>query len=198
MTHEVIKILAFLLDVDTKLQSSLLFYSISVRKLTVTISNLDLLMSCRYWYWGERWEKKSSSNTQAGYLGHLQSQKGLDRESQPPMVQMTPKSWGTVPAHSQDRMTHRQELSLGLDIVKDTVFSYIVALPRQSFLRYKLQAVSIPKFKTGGDWHCFVSDLKDMMRLADIKPSHQLAHPKQVWMNFMNLSRTPPRWCKRS
>ena len=39
--------------------------------------------------------------------------------------------------------------------VKDTVDSYMEALSRQSSRRYKLPAVLIPKYTTGGGWHCF-------------------------------------------
>ena len=31
-----------------------------------------------------------------------------------------------------------------------------------------------------GGWHCFVADFKDIMRLAGLKPSHQLANLKQA------------------
>ena len=34
------------------------------------------------------------------------------------------------------------------------------------------EAISIPKYKTEGDWRCFVADFKDIMRLVDLKLSH--------------------------
>ena len=70
------------------------------------------------------------------------------------------------------------ELSLGLETVKNAVDSSMEALSHQSSSWYKLPAVSVPRVKAGGDWRCFVSDFKDMMRLADLKLSHQLTHLK--------------------
>ena len=80
----------------------------------------------------------------------------------------------------QGRMTDRQELSLLLEIIKDAVDSYIETLSHQSLVRYKLPPVSIQYFKAGVDWKCFAADFKDMMRLADLKSSHQLVHLKQA------------------
>ena len=58
--------------------------------------------------------------------------------------------------------------------------SYREALSHQFSSRYKLLSISVPKFKTSGDLRCFVSDFKDMMRLAALKPSHQLVQLKQA------------------
>ena len=54
------------------------------------------------------------------------------------------------------------------------------ALSRQSSSWYKLPTVSVPKFKADGDWRCFIADLKDTKRLADLKLSHQLAKLKRA------------------
>ena len=45
--------------------------------------------------------------------------------------------------------------------------------------RIKLPPVVAPKYKAGGDWKCFLAEFRDMIRLADMKPSHQLAYLKQ-------------------
>ena len=46
-------------------------------------------------------------------------------------------------------MTEELELTLGLGTVKNAVNSYMEDLSRQSLSRYKLSAVTVPKFKTG-------------------------------------------------
>ena len=67
-----------------------------------------------------------------------------------------------------------------LDTIRMVVDSYADAMSRTTHDRYKIPAVSIPKFKVGGDWRCFLSEFKDMVRLADLKPSHQMAYLKQA------------------
>ena len=67
------------------------------------------------------------------------------------------------------------ELSLELGTVKNVVDSHI---SHQSSSRHP--AVLVPRFKVGGDWRYFIADFKDMMRLADLKLSHQLAYLKQA------------------
>ena len=76
---------------------------------------------------------------------------------------------------------HTVKLSHGVEGFKDAIDSYMEALSRQSSSRYKLPTTSkIPKSKAGGNWRRFVSDFKDIMRLPDLKPSHQLAHLNQA------------------
>ena len=64
----------------------------------------------------------------------------------------------------RSRMTEEPELTLGLGTVKNAVDSYMEALSRQSLSRYKLPAVSIPRYKSGGGWRCFIADFKDTQR----------------------------------
>ena len=45
--------------------------------------------------------------------------------------------------------------------------------------RPKLPPLTAPKFKAGGDWKGFITKFRDMVKLADMKPSYQLAYLKQ-------------------
>ena len=57
---------------------------------------------------------------------------------------------------------------------------YAEAMAKSTRDKYKLPSMVTPKFKTGGDWHCFLSEFKDMVTLSDLKPSLQMAYLKQA------------------
>ena len=99
----------------------------------------------------------------------------LERELPPPRIQSIQRLEEETVQDPWVWTTHGHGLSLGLEGVKDAVDCYMEALSRQSSSRYK-----IPKYKTGGNWRCFMADFKDIMMLADLRPSHQLAHLKQA------------------
>ena len=70
--------------------------------------------------------------------------------------------------------------SLNLEAIKLVLDSYADVVSRTTKERYKVPPVAIPKFKSGGDWRCFLAEFKEMIKLADLKPSHQLAYLKQA------------------
>jgi len=45
-------------------------------------------------------------------------------------------------------------------------------------VRYKAPAV--PRYKRGGDWPCFVSEFRDMVRMAQLSPEYQITYLKQA------------------
>ena len=61
--------------------------------------------------------------------------------------------------------------------VKDAVDGYMSTKTTQD--RCRVPPVSPPKFEVGGDWRCFLDEFREMILLADLKPSHQLAYFKQ-------------------
>ena len=69
---------------------------------------------------------------------------------------------------------------MDLETIKMVLDSYSEVVSKATREKYKIPPVAIPKFKTGGDWRCFLAEFKEMVRLADLKPSHQLAYLKQA------------------
>ena len=46
--------------------------------------------------------------------------------------------------------------------------------------RQKIPPVAIPKYKSGADWRCFLAEFRELVRFADLRPSHQLMYLKQA------------------
>ena len=46
--------------------------------------------------------------------------------------------------------------------------------------QYRLSPVSVPKFKTGNDWRCFLTEFCEMVELTRMRPTLQLVHLKQA------------------
>ena len=63
--------------------------------------------------------------------------------------------------------------------VREAVESYMEALSQSTEVKCKVPPVDPPKFKIGGDWRCFLAEFKEMVQLADLKPTHQLAYFKR-------------------
>ena len=59
--------------------------------------------------------------------------------------------------------------------VREAVESYMDALSRNTAERCKMPPVDPPRYQVGGDWRCFLAEFKEMVQMADLKPSHQLA-----------------------
>ena len=51
---------------------------------------------------------------------------------------------------------------------------------QNSIGKCKVPPVNLPKFEVGGDWRCFLAEFREMVQLADLKPTHQMAYFKQA------------------
>ena len=98
----------------------------------------------------------------------------------PQRVQSSPRLVEKIEQDPGIQMTLRHGMSPVLEGIEEVVDSYKKALSRQSYSRYKLPVVEMPKYKTRGDWYYFVAYFKDIMRLANLKLSHQQGHLKQA------------------
>ena len=66
------------------------------------------------------------------------------------------------------------------DTVMHAVDSYMEARDERTCGKYRVPAATPPTYKKGEDLKCFLSDFQDMVTLADLKPSHQMAYLKQA------------------
>ena len=102
--------------------------------------------------------------------GVVTSTPGFDRQIERNRASSTP----ATPSSRWNRQALFPE-----DTVRDQVHSYLEDVSRNMGGRYPVRPVNPPKFSPGGDWRCFLAEFKDMVCLADMKPSHQLAYFKQ-------------------
>lgn len=65
-------------------------------------------------------------------------------------------------------------------LIAGAVDNYMTVLSQRNVGKYRISPVSPPKFKAGGDWRCFLAEFKEMVRLADMRPSHQVSYLKQA------------------
>ena len=78
----------------------------------------------------------------------------------------------------RERTPDRGSERLLYDSVREAVDNYMTT--RSSGERCKVPPVIPPKFVAGGDWRCFLADFEEMVQLADLQPSMQLAYFKQA------------------
>ena len=94
------------------------------------------------------------------------------------------QSTGSVKAESgTEEMLDGNEQSTrshDLSLVKLILDSYSDAVSKSSKEKYRVPPVAVPKFKAGGDWRCFLAEFRDLVMLADLKPSQQLLYLKQA------------------
>ena len=95
-----------------------------------------------------------------------------------PIVKQEPETGPRSRARTPTR--ERTSSQLDLDLLKAIIDSYADALSKTSKDKYKIPPVPTPKYKAGGDWQCFLAEFQEMVRLADLKPSTQLAYLKQT------------------
>ena len=57
-------------------------------------------------------------------------------------------------------------------------YSFIgfITLAQGTVGKYRVQPVVLPKYKEGGNWQYFLEEFKEMLKLTNLKPSHQLAY----------------------
>jgi len=60
------------------------------------------------------------------------------------------------------------------------VDSYLDGMSQSAVGKLRISPVGPPKFEKGGDWRCFLAEFQDVVKLADMRPSHQLAHFKRA------------------
>ena len=86
----------------------------------------------------------------------------------------TPKgisgSWELPPAGESERPLQ--------ETVREAVDSYMQSM--SSLERCRVPPVNPPRYESGGDWRCFLAEFEEMVELADLKPTHQLAYFKQA------------------
>ena len=89
------------------------------------------------------------------------------------MATSTPLETTGSLGETTERMPGRQ-----LQDGREAVDSYVSS--QSTTDRCRVPPMSPPKFEIGGDWRCFLAEFEDMVRLADLQPSHQLAYLKQA------------------
>ena len=140
----------------------------------------------------QEFETESGYRTRSARMetGSAETERRSRRQSQSPDVRGVVTSTPGIDSHTEQGRASANPVEPGSqrsrpvlfpeDTVRDMVHGYLEDVSRQTGRGYVVPPVSPPKFSPGGDWNCFLSEFRDMVRLAGLQPSHQLAYFKQA------------------
>ena len=90
---------------------------------------------------------------------------------------------------NQTRESSRTRLSQTTDVkdqtsqqagIRNMMNELVETFAQNPLEKCKVPPVNLPKFEIGGDWRCFLADFREMVKLADLRPTHQMAYFKQA------------------
>ena len=90
------------------------------------------------------------------------------------------RGYEQVPPEDLSEVGERTGSLLPEQTIREAVNSYMENLTHNTVGSFKVPPVEPPKYKVGGDWRCFLEEFREMIELADLRPSHQLAYFKQA------------------